>query len=62
MSAITASDARKRLLGLTQQVNDDHTAVEVVSRPVSRSLAFDRNGWEDYVYTPPAGERQRDLH
>lgn len=32
MSAITASEARKTLFGLIQQVNDDHTAVEVVSR------------------------------
>lgn len=32
MTAITATDARKTLFGLIQQVNDDHTAVEVVSR------------------------------
>ncbi len=32
MSAITASEARKSLFGLIQQVNDDHTTVEVVSR------------------------------
>jgi antitoxin YefM len=32
MTAITATDARKSLFGLIQQVNDDHTAVEVVSR------------------------------
>jgi len=32
MTAITATDARKGLFGLIQQVNDDHTAVEVVSR------------------------------
>ncbi|WP_251450875.1 type II toxin-antitoxin system prevent-host-death family antitoxin [Microbacterium sp. Marseille-Q6648] len=32
MSAITASEARKSLFGLIQQVNDDHTPVEVVSR------------------------------
>ena len=32
MSAITATEARKNLFGLIQQVNDDHTAVEVVSR------------------------------
>ena len=32
MSAITASEARKNLFGLIQQVNDDHTPVEVVSR------------------------------
>ncbi|MCU1469615.1 MAG: prevent-host-death family protein [Glaciihabitans sp.] len=31
-SAITATEARKTLFGLIQQVNDDHTAVEVVSR------------------------------
>ncbi len=32
MSAITATEARKSLFGLIQQVNDDHTAVEVVSK------------------------------
>ncbi|MDQ2739440.1 MAG: type II toxin-antitoxin system prevent-host-death family antitoxin, partial [Actinomycetota bacterium] len=32
MTAITATEARKSLFGLIQQVNDDHTAVEVVSR------------------------------
>lgn len=32
MSAITASEARKSLFGLIQQVNEDHSAVEVVSR------------------------------
>ncbi|WP_104190466.1 type II toxin-antitoxin system Phd/YefM family antitoxin [Cryobacterium sp. Y82] len=32
MSAITATEARKNLFGLIQQVNDDHIAVEVVSR------------------------------
>ncbi|WP_435080555.1 type II toxin-antitoxin system Phd/YefM family antitoxin [Clavibacter michiganensis] len=32
MSAITASDARRNLFGLIQQVNDDHSPVEVVSK------------------------------
>jgi antitoxin YefM len=32
MSAITVTEARKSLFGLIQQVNDDHTVVEVVSR------------------------------
>jgi len=32
MAAITATEARKGLFGLIQRVNDDHTAVEVVSR------------------------------
>ena len=32
MSAITATEARRSLFGLIQQVNDDHIAVEVVSR------------------------------
>ena len=32
MTAISATDARKRLFGLIQQVNDDHVPVEVVSR------------------------------
>jgi antitoxin YefM len=32
MAAITATEARKSLFGLIQKVNEDHTAVEVVSR------------------------------
>jgi antitoxin YefM len=32
MSAITATDARRNLFGLIQQVNDDHAPVEVVSK------------------------------
>lgn len=32
MGAMTASDARKNLFGLIQQVNDDHAPVEVVSK------------------------------
>ena len=32
MSAITATDARRNLFGLIQQVNEDHTPVEVVSK------------------------------
>lgn len=32
MAAITATDARKNLFGLIQQVNDDHAPVEVVSK------------------------------
>ncbi|MFD7869097.1 type II toxin-antitoxin system Phd/YefM family antitoxin [Microbacterium sp. NPDC059771] len=32
MTAISATEARKSLFGLIQQVNDDHAPVEVVSR------------------------------
>lgn len=32
MSAITATEARKNLFGLIQQVNNDHAPVEVVSK------------------------------
>jgi antitoxin YefM len=32
MSAITASEARKSLFPLLEQVNDDHTHVEITSR------------------------------
>ena len=32
MPAITATEARKSLFGIIQQVNDDRTAIEVVSR------------------------------
>jgi antitoxin YefM len=32
MSAMTVTEARKSLFGLIQQVNADHTVVEIVSR------------------------------
>ncbi|MET4637222.1 type II toxin-antitoxin system prevent-host-death family antitoxin [Mycetocola sp. 2940] len=32
MTAVTATDARKGLFGIIQQVNEDHTAIEVVSK------------------------------
>ena len=32
MTAITATDARKGLFGLIQEVNQDHTTIEVVSK------------------------------
>ena len=32
MAAITATEARKSFFGIIQQVNDDRTAIEVVSR------------------------------
>ncbi|HET8958663.1 MAG TPA: type II toxin-antitoxin system prevent-host-death family antitoxin [Microcella sp.] len=32
MAAISASEARKTLFGIIQQVNDDHAPVEVVSK------------------------------
>ena len=32
MAAVSATDARKSLFGIIRQVNNDHTAVEVVSR------------------------------
>lgn len=32
MPAITATDARRNLFGLIQQVNDDHAPIEVVSK------------------------------
>ncbi len=32
MTAITVTDARKNLFGLIQRVNDNHEAVEVVSK------------------------------
>lgn len=36
--AITASEARKNLFPLIEQVNDDHTEVEIVSRKGSAVL------------------------
>jgi len=32
VTAISATEARKTLFGIIQQVNDDHSAVEVVSK------------------------------
>jgi len=32
LTAITVTDARKNLFGLIQKVNDDHAAIEVVSK------------------------------
>ena len=32
MAAITATDARRNLFGLIQQVNEDHAPIEVVSK------------------------------
>lgn len=32
MTAITVTDARKGLFGIIQQVNEDHTTIEVVSK------------------------------
>jgi antitoxin YefM len=32
MTAIIATDARKGLFGIIQQVNEDHTVIEIVSK------------------------------
>lgn len=32
MAAVTASEARKHLFGLIDQVNQDHTTIEIASR------------------------------
>lgn len=39
--SITASDARKRLFPLIQQVNDDATAIEIVSKHGTAFLMSD---------------------
>ena len=62
MTAITATDARKSLFGLIQQVNDDHTAVEVVSRHGSAVIMSkdDYDAMVDTAYllrTPTNAER-----
>lgn len=59
MTAITATDARKGLFGLIQQVNNDHTAVEVVSKHGNAVLLskddYDALTETAYLLRNPAG-------
>jgi antitoxin YefM len=50
VSAITASEARKSLFGLIQQVNDDHTPVEVVSR-CGNAVIMSKEGFDALTET-----------
>ena len=60
--AITASEARKNLFPLIQQVNDDHTAVEITSKRGSAVLMsredFDALQETAYLLRVPANARR----
>jgi antitoxin YefM len=45
MSAISASEARKRLFPLIEQVNDDHTPVEIVHR-AGNAILVSKEDWD----------------
>ena len=60
--AITASEARKNLFPLIQQVNDDHTAVEITSKRGSAVLMsradYDALQETAYLLRAPANARR----
>ncbi len=60
--AITASEARKNLFPLIEQVNDDHTPVEITSRRGSAVLMsrddFDALQETAYLLRVPANARR----
>lgn len=60
--SISASEARKTLFPLIEQVNDDHEAVEIVSRKGNAVLmpADEYSAWQEtaYVFRSPANARR----
>jgi antitoxin YefM len=50
MSAISASDARKRLFPLIEQVNDDHTPIEIVSKH-GNAVLVSKEDWDSMEET-----------
>lgn len=62
--SITASDARRNLLPLIEQVNDDHTVVEIVSPRGNAVLmsADDYSALEETAYLLRSPENARRLH
>ena len=60
--AITASEARKNLFPLIEQVNDDHTAVEITSKRGSAVLMsraeYDALQETAYLLRAPANARR----
>lgn len=50
MTAITASDARKTLFPLIQQVNADHTPVEIVSKH-GNAVLVSKEDWDSMEET-----------
>jgi len=63
MTAISATEARKTLFGLIQQVNDDHTAVEVVSKHgnavILSQADYDAMTETAYLFRYPASAERR---
>ena len=60
--SITVSEARKKLFPLIEQVNDDRTAVEIVSRRGSAVLmpSDEYAAWQEtaYLFRSPANARR----
>ncbi|BDZ43006.1 antitoxin YefM [Paraoerskovia sediminicola] len=60
--AITASEARKTLFPLIEQVNDDHTAVEITSKRGNAILVsveeFEALTETAYLFRSPANARR----
>ncbi|GEL93422.1 type II toxin-antitoxin system Phd/YefM family antitoxin [Cellulomonas composti] len=60
--AITASEARRTLFPLIERVNDDHDAVEIVSKHGSAVLMSgeDYAAWQEtaYLFRSPANARR----
>ncbi|GAB3956089.1 type II toxin-antitoxin system Phd/YefM family antitoxin [Micromonospora vulcania] len=50
MSAISASEARKRLFPLIEQVNDDHTPIEIVSKH-GNAMLVSKEDWDSLTET-----------
>ena len=60
--SITASEARRTLFPLIEQVNDDRTAVEITSKRGNAVLmsADDYEAWQEtaYLFRSPANARR----
>ncbi|GAA4474202.1 type II toxin-antitoxin system prevent-host-death family antitoxin [Rhodococcus olei] len=62
MSAITATEARRNLFPLVEQVNEDHTAIEIVSKRGNAVLIskddYDAIVETSYLLRSPANARR----
>jgi antitoxin YefM len=60
--AITATEARRSLFPLVQQVNDDRTAIEITSKNGNAVLmsADEYSAWQEtaYLFRSPANARR----
>lgn len=50
MSAISASEARKRLFPLIEQVNEDHAPIEIVSKH-GNAMLVSKEDWDSMAET-----------